>query len=81
MHAQVQAVIDDAVLSYHVYNSTDHVWLGDSMQTPKPGIFVSDYNYAASFATFEEADKAMQLAQKKWPDDVLYVMACMPSTG
>lgn len=81
MHAQVQAVINDAVLSYHVYNSTDHVWLGECTKTPKPGLFVRDYHHAANFDTFEEADAAMRLAQKKWPDDTLYVMACMPSTG
>lgn len=79
MHAQTQAVIDDVVLSYHVYNGTDHVWLGDNLVGPPR--FTRDYDRAANFDTFEAADKAMQAAQAKWPNDTLYVMACMPSTG
>lgn len=77
MHAQVQEVIDDAVLSYHVYNSNDHTWLGEGSR-PR---FTRDYHEAMNFNTFDAADKAMQATQVAFPNDTLYVMACMPSTG
>lgn len=71
-----QMLLQHEPLSYHVYNSTDHTWLGES------GLrFTRDYHDAHNFDDFVEADEIMQKAQKKWPDDTLYVMACMPSTG
>lgn len=72
-----QLLLQHEPLSYHVYNSTDHVWLGESVHCR----FTRDYHEAANFDSFEAADTMMQTAQKKFPDDTLYVMACMPSTG